>query len=56
MAPDPDADTDPTIFVLDFQDANKKQIFYKVFLLITFKSYIYIFFSKIKSQKEVAKQ
>jgi hypothetical protein len=33
---DPDADPDPAIFVIDLQDANKKLIFKKVFLLITF--------------------
>jgi hypothetical protein len=33
MDPDPDADPDPAIFVIDLQDAKKKQ---KVFLLITF--------------------
>jgi len=26
---DPDADLDPTIFVIDLQDSNKKLIFYK---------------------------
>jgi hypothetical protein len=25
--PDPDADQDPSIFIIDFQDANKKLIF-----------------------------
>jgi hypothetical protein len=37
MDPDPDwdADPDPAIFVIDIQDANKKLIFKKVFLLIT---------------------
>jgi hypothetical protein len=43
MDPDPDlgldADPDPAIFVIDLQDANKKNLFTvrkKVFLLITF--------------------
>jgi hypothetical protein len=31
-----DADPDPAIFVIDLQDANKKLILKKVFLLITF--------------------
>jgi hypothetical protein len=31
---DPDADPDPAIFVNDPQDANKKLIFKKVFLLL----------------------
>jgi hypothetical protein len=36
--PDPqlDADPDPYFFVIDLQEANKKQIFFEVFLLITF--------------------
>jgi hypothetical protein len=33
---DPDPDPDPAIFVIGLQDANKKLIFLKVFLLITF--------------------
>jgi hypothetical protein len=32
---DPDADPDPAIFVIDLQEANKKQFFYKVFLVFT---------------------
>jgi hypothetical protein len=39
--PDPrihasDSDSDPAFFVIDLQDANKKNILKKVFLLITF--------------------
>ncbi len=36
--PDPqlDADPDPYFFVIDLQEANKKQIFIEVFLLIAF--------------------
>jgi hypothetical protein len=48
---DPDPDSDPAIFVIDLQDANKKQIF-----LTKFFWYIYIIFSKIKCQKEATKQ
>jgi hypothetical protein len=33
---DPDSDPDPDVFVIDLQDANKKGISDKVFLLITF--------------------
>jgi hypothetical protein len=47
---DPDPDSDPTIFVIDLQDANKKltaYYFYKVLLH---------HFSKEKSPKEVTKQ
>jgi hypothetical protein len=36
----PDPDADPAIFVIDLQEANKKQIFNTVFLLITFWKYI----------------
>ncbi len=43
---DPDADPDPTIFVIDLQEANKKQFFYKIFLLITFLKVIYIIFQR----------
>jgi hypothetical protein len=39
-------DPDPAIFVIDLQDANKKQ-----FLLITFRSYIYKIFQGKKSLK-----
>ncbi len=42
---DPDADTDPVIFVIDLQDANKK-LFKQFFLLITFLRYIYIIFQR----------
>jgi hypothetical protein len=33
---DPDADSDPAIFVIDLQDANKKLNLKKSFLLIIF--------------------
>jgi hypothetical protein len=36
MDPDSDPDADPAIFVIDLQDANKKQMFSKSFLIITF--------------------
>jgi hypothetical protein len=32
---DPDVDPDPSIFIIDLQDANKKLILKKVFLHIT---------------------
>ncbi len=40
--PDPDADPDRAFFVIDLEEANKKQ----VFLLITFRSYIYNIFQR----------
>jgi len=33
---DSDSDPDPDFFVIDLQEANKKQIFFEFFLLITF--------------------
>ncbi len=47
-------DPDPAIFVIDFQDANKKLI-----LFLSFSAYYFLkghHFSKIKSLKEVTKQ
>ncbi len=37
---DPDPDTDPAIFVIDLQDANKKLMFFKRF-------FAYYFFLKV---------
>jgi hypothetical protein len=55
MDPDLDSDPDPAIFVTGIQDANKKLILIKSFLLFTFKVHL-PHFSKTKSQKEVTKQ
>jgi hypothetical protein len=44
-------DLDPAIFVIDFQDANKKQIKKKSFSAFSFWRCIYIIF-----QKDVTKQ
>jgi hypothetical protein len=59
MNPDPDSDTDadPTFFVIDLQDANKKLTVFKkkVFCYYFLKVHCH-HFSKIKSQKEVTKQ
>jgi hypothetical protein len=46
MDPDPDADTDPAIFVIDLQDSNKKQSFSIYYFL---KVHLH-HFSEIKSQ------
>jgi hypothetical protein len=56
MDPDPDADPDPAIFVIDLQDANKKQINKKSFPADPFLKVHLHPISKIKSQKEVTKQ
>jgi hypothetical protein len=54
--PDQDADPDPVIFVIDLQDANKKQICQKTFSAYYFlKAHLHHFLG-IKSQKEVTKQ
>jgi hypothetical protein len=56
MHPDPDPDADPSIFITDLQDANKKLIFIKrYFFFLLFKG-TYTSFSKIKNQKDVTKQ
>jgi hypothetical protein len=52
---DPDADPDPTIFVIDLQDSNKKPILKKFFYELLFEGK-FTKFSKIKSKKEVTKQ
>ncbi len=52
---DPDSDPDPAIFVIDFQDANKKQIFLKGFSVYYLLKVKFTSFFK-KSQKEVTKQ
>ncbi len=38
MDPDPDADPDPALFVIDLQDANKKLIFVKCFSAYYFEN------------------
>jgi hypothetical protein len=54
--PDPDLDPDPAIFVTNLQDANKKLIKKKSFSAYYFLKVDLHHFSKIKSQKEDAKQ
>jgi hypothetical protein len=58
MDPDsnPDADPDPAIFIIDLQDANKKQILQNSFSAYFFLKVHLHNFSKIKSQKEVTKK
>jgi hypothetical protein len=45
------ANADHAIFVIDLQDTDKKIIYKKVFLLITFWKYIYIIFKDKKSKR-----
>jgi hypothetical protein len=52
MDPDPDADPYPPIFVIDLQEANKKQIKKKNSAYYFLKVRLHLF-SKIKSQIEV---
>jgi hypothetical protein len=51
---DPDPDSDPAIFVIDFQDANKKLIFCKkIFCLLLFECTFTSFFKeKIKKESQ----
>ncbi len=51
-----DPDPDPALFIIDLQDANKKLLFFKSFLHITFWRYIYIVFKKIKRSQNSRNQ
>ncbi len=54
---DSDADSDPSIFIIDLKDANKKLILQKKsFSVLYFLKVLLHHFSKVKSQKEVTKQ
>jgi hypothetical protein len=53
---DTDADPDPAIFVIDLQNANKKQLKKKSFPAYYFLKVLLHHFSKIKSPKELTKQ
>jgi hypothetical protein len=53
--PDLDADPDPSIFIIDLQDPNKK-LLKKGFPGYYFLKVLLHHFSKIKSQKEVTKE
>jgi hypothetical protein len=48
---DPDGDVDPTIFVIDLQDANKKLILEKFFCLLYFEGTFTSFFKDKKSKR-----
>ncbi len=49
---DPDSDPDPSVFIIDLQDANKKLISKKeVFLRITFRRYFTSFFKDKKTKR-----
>jgi hypothetical protein len=52
---DPDPDSDPTIFVIGLQDANKKLIIKTFSAYYVLKEHLHHFL-KIKRQKEVTKQ
>ena len=52
MDPDPDADPDPAIFIIDLQEANKKQIFFiKFFCLLLFEGTFTLVFKDQKSKR-----
>jgi hypothetical protein len=46
MDPDPDADPNPAIFVIDLQHANKKNEFKKIFCLLLFEGTYFTSFFK----------
>jgi hypothetical protein len=48
---DPDPDTDPAIFVIDLQDANKKQIEKKFFCSLIIEDTSTSFFKDKKSKR-----
>jgi hypothetical protein len=49
---DPDADPDPSIFIIDFQDANQKIIFLtKFFCILLFEGTFTSFFKEKKSKR-----
>jgi hypothetical protein len=56
MNPDPNADQDQdhSIFIIDLQDANKKQFFCKMFFgIVPFSKVLLKHFEKIKSEKKI---
>ncbi len=48
---DPDADPDPAIIIIDFQDANKKPIFLKKFFCLFFEDIFTSFFKDKMSKR-----
>jgi hypothetical protein len=49
---DPDADPDPSIFIIDLQDANKKLfLFFKFSCILVFKGTFTSFFKDKKSKR-----
>jgi hypothetical protein len=57
MDPDPDADLDPSIFIIDLQDANKKFIFLKKFsCILLFEGTFTSFFKNKKSKRSLRNQ
>jgi hypothetical protein len=56
MDPDPDAEPDPAIFVIDLPKLPTKKKFFKQFLCLLLFVGTCTSFSKIISQKEVTKQ
>jgi hypothetical protein len=48
---DPDADPDPSIFIIDLKDANKKKNFFKTFFCIVLLEGTFTSFFKDKKSK-----
>jgi hypothetical protein len=51
---DPAADPDPSVFIIDLQDANKKQIFFKKFSCILLFEGTFTSFSKDRHHADMA--
>jgi hypothetical protein len=51
MDPDPNADPDPSIFIIDLQDANKKLFKKKFFCILLFEGTFTSFFKSKKSKR-----
>jgi hypothetical protein len=49
--PDPDSDSDPSIFIIDLQDANKKLIKKKFFCILLLEDTFTSFFKGKKSKR-----
>jgi hypothetical protein len=49
---DPDADADPSFFIIDLQDANKKLIFFQKFFCIVLFEGTFTSFFKDKNHKK----
>jgi hypothetical protein len=52
---DPDSDPDPSVFIIDLQDANKNQLKKKLFCILLFEGTFTSFFKDKKSKRSPTK-